>query len=145
LLSLIDRAINAFNAKTDQGSVSDALPFAAVYGLLDALEQGETMGIRVMDQSRFLSLMGGSTKEVKHEVQIADKVMTDKNLVNVTQVTTAGSKGQYRMSGFLTLTDTGRRWAMRLNELSGEPIEPHPGSRDCADCGTLHRNDVACL
>lgn len=144
MLSLIDRAINAFNAKTEHGAVNDTLPFAAVYGLLDALQHGSTTGIRAEDVSRFRRLMGGSEKVARNEIEIADNKMTELSLVEAKTTTAGGRNRQTIISGRLELTDTGRRWAVRLNELCGEPMEPAPNLVDCGDCGCLHRDDVSC-
>jgi hypothetical protein len=143
LLSLIDRAINAFNAATERGTVSDVLPFAAVYGLLDALGNGSTQGVRVEDRSRFLRLFNSNRKEVEREVGIGNDVLVERGLMTSGQMT-AGRNGQTSVIGYMQLTEDGRRWARRLNELSGSPIEEAPSLVDCEPCGTTHRTDVPC-
>lgn len=144
MLTLIDRAINAFNAKTEQGAVNDALPFAAVYGLLCAFEHGSTDGIRAEDRSRFLRLFDSKTKEVEREVNIGNDVLIEQSLMTAGEIVAGGRNRQTVISGYMELTDKGRTWARRLNELSGDPIEERPHLVDCTGCNTVHRSDVAC-
>jgi hypothetical protein len=144
LLSLIDRAINAFNAATERGTVSDVLPFAAVYGLLDALGNGSTQGVRVEDRSRFLRLFNSNRKEVEREVGIGNDVLIKRGLMEAKMLTAGGRGMQTITTGRMELTEKGRKWADRLNILSGSPIEARPALMDCDPCGTTHRSDVPC-
>ena len=146
MLTLIDRAINAFQSKTERGSVSDVLPFGAVYGLLAALQHGRVDGIRIEDRTRFSSLFDGK-QELVNEMEIANKVLIERGLMVAGQTTAGGRGRQTVISGYMEMTDSGKRWALRLSELSGDNSVPNAvvSWDECPNCGTGHRFDVACL